>query len=94
MSKGFLVGARGSVGSSLAATMSGITEVNPLQAHYLCPDCKYTEFFGTEVDSCYDLPDKKCPCCGKELKKEGFNIPFESFMVFYGYNDPVIELIL
>ena len=78
---GYLVGSRGSVGSSLAAFMSDITEVNSLAPHYLCPDDKYLEWH--EEYSCgVDLPDKICPKCGKPLTKQGFNIPFETFLGF------------
>ena len=86
---GYLVGSRGSVGSSFVATMSGITEVNPLHAHYLCKHCQYSDFDSDLVKSysgrggC-DMPDKICPRCGRPLSKEGFDIPFETFLGFKG----------
>ena len=94
---GYLVGSRGSVGSSFVATMSGITEVNPVHAHYLCKHCQYSDFDSDLVKSfsgrsgC-DMPDKLCPRCGKPLSKEGFDIPFETFLGFKGNKEPDIDL--
>ena len=94
---GYLVGSRGSVGSSFVATMSVITEVNPLHAHYLCKHCQYSDFDSDLVKSfsgrsgC-DMPDKLCPRCGKPLSKEGFDIPFETFLGFKGNKEPDIDL--